>query len=890
MPRIPDLNPDAAPTGSDLIPSYDSETNITKRITLTQAATAGLAGGAAYVPGGTDVPIVDGGTGASTAADARTNLGLGNVDNTSDLAKPVSTATQTALDAKAPLLSPALTGIPTAPTAAAGTNTTQIASTAYTTAAVVAGATPDATTLVKGKIQLAGDLGGVDTTAASPIVKNVVKVFNVHDYGAKGDGLTRTDGAMVVGSGVLTSVSGMFTSVDVGKLIEVVNASANASLTTAIASASVNTSLAVTAVGTALTAGQSIVLGYGSQQQTVVTSAAVAAGELSIPVNSFTASFAYPVGTPIQPVSLVTTIASFQSATQVTLTTNAKSTVTGQSYTYGTNDTTSIQSALDASNAVGGGIVSLNNGNYTMGDELIVYSNTVIKSVVPRKAILNGSTMALTPKTGQGSIARWWIIRTPNDTTPRSNITVDGIKFVGRFNRLYTATNYTDQTKQQNGIGFRYLTNVSIINCEFYNIRTAVLAGVPYNGGQWDAGTSNNNVLFNNNYVELCQGGLQVYSVNTMRFVGNRFKTLADDCMAALGDCENVIVIQNDILTGALDNGLGILASCNMFKVDSGTNTTASGKISVYDNRAIAIHRGVVVTQGANMIDCHHNRFTNCHFAGIQIANSNDVKVNNNYVESCNKLLDPAIAAIYVLAVNKARILNNDVLGTGTVNENGIRTVNIPELDIVSNQTSTGGYGINVDTTTNLLFKNNTNIAVTNSTRGFLTAGVTGRGWFIDNVTSGTFTSGPTQISSIGSITDKRFRGNTDVRDEGNYLPRFISVRTISGLVTGNTLLYIVPTGKRLVVTSILIRVGGATGTNTGVPSISIGGNSTAFDDFLPNQQLTNVVTTSKMFAYTPSYAVTTYAQGTNINLAVNTAGTGNTSLTYDIDVFGELV
>ena len=35
---------------------------------------------------------------------------LGNVDNTSDSAKPVSSAMQTALDAKAPLASPAFTG------------------------------------------------------------------------------------------------------------------------------------------------------------------------------------------------------------------------------------------------------------------------------------------------------------------------------------------------------------------------------------------------------------------------------------------------------------------------------------------------------------------------------------------------------------------------------------------------------------------------------------------------------------------------------------------------------------------------------------------------------------------------------------------------------------
>jgi hypothetical protein len=56
---------------------------------------------------------------------------LGNVDNTSDANKPISTATQTALDLKAPLASPALTGTPTAPTPSTGTNSTQLATTAF---------------------------------------------------------------------------------------------------------------------------------------------------------------------------------------------------------------------------------------------------------------------------------------------------------------------------------------------------------------------------------------------------------------------------------------------------------------------------------------------------------------------------------------------------------------------------------------------------------------------------------------------------------------------------------------------------------------------------------------------------------------------------------------
>lgn len=91
----------------------------------------------------------------------KAQVGLANVDNTADSAKPVSTAQQAAIDAKvqntlaasttvapsatavnnalaakADLVSPALTGTPTTPTAAQGTNTTQIASTAFVVAAI----------------------------------------------------------------------------------------------------------------------------------------------------------------------------------------------------------------------------------------------------------------------------------------------------------------------------------------------------------------------------------------------------------------------------------------------------------------------------------------------------------------------------------------------------------------------------------------------------------------------------------------------------------------------------------------------------------------------------------------------------------------------------------
>lgn len=49
---------------------------------------------------------------------------------------------QTAVNTKADLASPALTGVPTAPTATAGTNTTQLATTSFVSTAITAGGAP----------------------------------------------------------------------------------------------------------------------------------------------------------------------------------------------------------------------------------------------------------------------------------------------------------------------------------------------------------------------------------------------------------------------------------------------------------------------------------------------------------------------------------------------------------------------------------------------------------------------------------------------------------------------------------------------------------------------------------------------------------------------------
>ncbi len=97
----------------------------------------------------------------------KTAVGLANVDNISDTNKPVSTAQQAALDLKAALASPTFTGTVTVPVPI---NPTDATTKTYVDTAVTGAAAPDATTLAKGKIRLAGDLAG---TADAPTVAKV---------------------------------------------------------------------------------------------------------------------------------------------------------------------------------------------------------------------------------------------------------------------------------------------------------------------------------------------------------------------------------------------------------------------------------------------------------------------------------------------------------------------------------------------------------------------------------------------------------------------------------------------------------------------------------------------------------------------------------------------
>lgn len=122
-------------TGSDGFVRPKTLANARTEIVTTAAVNAAAATTVGTITSGvwngTAIPVANGGTGATTAAAALTNLGITATAAELNYTGGVTSSIQTQLNAKAPLASPALTGTPTAPTAATTTNTTQIATTAF---------------------------------------------------------------------------------------------------------------------------------------------------------------------------------------------------------------------------------------------------------------------------------------------------------------------------------------------------------------------------------------------------------------------------------------------------------------------------------------------------------------------------------------------------------------------------------------------------------------------------------------------------------------------------------------------------------------------------------------------------------------------------------------
>jgi parallel beta-helix repeat protein len=147
-----------------------------------------------------------------------------------------------------------------------------------------------ATTGATGVVQLAGDLGGVGTTSSAPSLKNVAKVFNILDYGAKGDFKTVSDGAITSGTNSLPSATASFSLADIGKQVTVKGAgAAGADLITTISGISGSNALLAANAGTTVTGA---VIRWVTDDSAAINAACAAAasaggGTVYVPTGNF---------------------------------------------------------------------------------------------------------------------------------------------------------------------------------------------------------------------------------------------------------------------------------------------------------------------------------------------------------------------------------------------------------------------------------------------------------------------------------------------------------------------------------------------------------------------------------------------------------------------------
>lgn len=115
------------------------------------------------------------------------------------------------------------------------------------------------------------------------------------------------------------------------------------------------------------------------------------------------------------------------------------------------------------------------------------------------------------------------------------------------------------------------------------------------------------------------------------------------------------------------------------------------------------------------------------------------------------------------------------------------------------------------------------------------------------------------------------------------------TVTGIDAIATGTTELYVVPAGKSLVVTQVVVRCTSFTaGGKTTHAVASFGGNATAYDDYLGTFYTIEAANVA-IISGVSGVAVPVYPAGTSFRLAIETASDADVE-EWAVDVFGYLV
>ena len=222
---------------------------------------------------------------------------------------------------------------------------------------------------------------------------------DVRSQGAVGDERITTDAAMTAASGVLTSATAAFSASDVGKAV-IVNAGAKRLRTATYTSGASVTGtvgqnctvgsfngggtgaaayLILTGSNTVATTQPLDITNIGSGFTSAPTSATLSNGA-AVGAGAATCSGTIAISSTLIGAPISTTVASYQSATQITLSTTATTTVTGAYLAIGTDNATAIQAAITAAMTSGGAVYlpgkpSTTTGRYLVASQMALPNN-----------------------------------------------------------------------------------------------------------------------------------------------------------------------------------------------------------------------------------------------------------------------------------------------------------------------------------------------------------------------------------------------------------------------------------------------------------------------------------------------------------------------------------
>jgi hypothetical protein len=262
------------------------------------------------------------------------------------------------------------------------------------------------------------------------------QVFNVKNYSAKGDGIQYTDGTVAAGSTAFSSSQAKFTSADIGKVINIFQAgtlsntvtNSNGDGTCSTGAPTAFTSASGTFAKTDY--GKYISIpGAGTAGGTLITTIAAWVSATAVTLTTgcstsvTTATYSYSNINDLD-----TTISAFVDSHDVTLANSATTAVSGSLYVYGTDDTTAIQSAINALTTNGGGTLYspvglyIINGNFGTNPSSQIYLPNILitNNAVPIKIL--GSVPTVLGDTANASI---WMF-TKNGNSGQSGLSVYG--------------------------------------------------------------------------------------------------------------------------------------------------------------------------------------------------------------------------------------------------------------------------------------------------------------------------------------------------------------------------------------------------------------------------------------------------------------------------------